>query len=297
MGKFGMHVDLHEDEWLPYAMRLPQGSSDRIRHRREGRRNLHITHEAGAYRAYCYSCGVGSRVPKEHSRLSEEAPKELPGGCSFPSDAEYMDDPRRHFSPLHWIAAKNLWLRILLHGGTEVLYSPSHYSLCFDFANGHRCMRSLRPGAGAKWLTLKDAGFLNFPDAPAGKSYRIVVEDPLSAQKLLYAAWSYPGEATPLDMPVEVLCALGTRCKDSLLLHLLQKQDSPVLFLFDGDSPGEVGAERAAARARRMGLQADWGTAPRGYDPKDLHIYELHALLRKAQQGGLNGQAYRTGAG
>jgi hypothetical protein len=255
-----------------------------VYHRREGRPNLVIGNESGKWWAYCQSCKQGGVVEKDHVKIT---------GGTAPASSTHLDLPRDSLPILDLDEfCRDAVLRMLASKNMDQMYLPPiHFSeqrkrMLIDTGQGW-LGRDTTGHSPQKWLTydgslylgnhlqdtqpplsVVDMGDAGTAQQPA-KRMAVVVEDPFSYYKVLWALRETPG--------VSVFCALGTVIRPVLRMRLLAA--GLVVCFFDGDPAGETGARREASAMRALGCRAVARCAPEGFDPKDLSIEDIRSFI------------------
>lgn len=257
-------------DWLKKAKALPVGRQDRIYHGRERRPNLVIWNKPDRWDCYCQSCKQGQRVMKEHVRIDVLSPEAKKSDLTIPRDMQQYD--KLDESTLH-----NL-LTFLSSKGMDNMMLPTWYYSC----TRKRILihtiegwlgRDVTGTALEKWLTYNNQGFLWRGRELTNRT--VICEDPFSFFKIVWA--------TEAQINCNVMCALGTGTKSSMVNRLLGQEY--VQFMFDGDAAGYKGAAVGAARLRGVGIHALECCAPAGKDPKDLTAAEIRSLITGETDG------------
>lgn len=248
-----------DEEWLAQAKRLPVHGKTRVRHRREGRPNLVIGHDADRWWCYCQACKAGAVVQKEHVLIT---------GRKAPEGSTWLDLPADRLPLLSMDSfAQGAVLGLLAQKNMDAMYLPDLWfsderkRLLLDTGQGW-LGRDTTGGSHQKWLTYSGTPYLG---APEGRDRAIVVEDPFSYYKVRWALRHETQHA--------VYCALGTAVKAALALQL--RLHHRVTMFMDGDAAGYRGAEAGASKMRGLGVQAVARCAPPGLDPKDLTVQQI----------------------
>lgn len=279
---------LPDSEWLPLAKKLGVGSTSRHYHRREGRPNLVVGNTVGKWWAYCQSCKAGGVVEKDHVKIT---------GGKAPESSTHLDLPRDSTPILELDEfSRDAVLKLLAEKNMDQMYLPPLYfseqrkRMLLDTGQGW-LGRDTTGHSPQKWLTYDGSLYLgnHSPDPQAtlpvvgvgsmGANEQasthprtaIIVEDPFSYYKVLWALRDTPG--------VTVYCALGTVVRPTFVRSLLLRPASRHVLFFDGDIAGEVGAKREAHKLRGLGLRAVARCAPAGHDPKDLTIEHIRGFV------------------
>lgn len=188
---------LHQHEWLHIAQRIPLHSKTRTYHGRERRPNLVIGNEPDKYWAYCQACKCGAVHEKEHVRLTGESPEKHRSDLTIPND---LVDPRTSEALTAgvgaYLAGKGMDFKYL----PNVLYSASRRRILLLEHGQFWFGRDITDTAKQKWLSYSGAQFVQLS---TGHRYAVVTEDLFSAHKVEHVRQQQ-------DMPVDVLCALGT---------------------------------------------------------------------------------------
>lgn len=255
---------LLREEWLKKAQALCIGRTDRVFHKRETRPNLVIWNKGDRWSAYCHACHKGDVVMKEHVRLDVLSPEVKRSDLSLPQDMRLhslMDE-----------GTQAMLATFLASKGMDNLMMPPWYYSC----TRKRILIQLNEGwmgrdvtgtALEKWLTYNGQHYLW--KARGAARHTVCVEDTFSWLKVIWA--------TEGRINCNVLCALGTGIKDSIMMRLLKQEY--VQFMFDGDAAGYKGAAEGAQRCRGLSIRATACCAPAGKDPKDLTGEEIRNLI------------------
>lgn len=251
-----------KEEWLPQAKRLVVGNSIRVRHRREGRPNLVIGHDAEKYWCYCHACHEGGVVHKEHVRLEDgRTPEKHRSDLTLPQDMRpVIGEPALENAIGAFLAGKGMDFKYLPNL-TGLTYSASRKRLILNTSPGHYLGRDVSGQAKEKWLSYNNEKYLS-GYMPEVHKLAVVVEDPFSFYKVQHAFST--------AQALRVFCSLGTRMGKELMLVLTQ---SPlVMFMYDGDKAGYAGSESNAKRLSVFGPRCIAHCAPPGFDPKDMEL-------------------------
>jgi hypothetical protein len=255
---------LRREDWLRKAQGLCIGRQERIFHGRERRPNLIIWNKPDMWSCYCQACRKGDVVMKEHVRLDVLSPEAKRSDLSLPTDirCHSMLDMGTQCMTATFLASK----------GMDNLMMPSwHYSctrkrILIQTPEGWMG-RDVTGNALEKWLTYNGQTYLWHSRGAARRT--VVCEDTFSFLKLIWA--------TQNRIECNVMCALGTGIKDSIMMRLLKQEY--VQFMFDGDAAGYKGAAEGVARCRGLNISAMSCCSPAGKDPKDLSGEELRNLI------------------
>lgn len=256
-----------EAEWLHLAKGTPVGSKRRVRHLRERRVNMVVGNEPDRWFCYCQSCKEGQIVMKEHVRVT---------GVPAPKESESLALPLDLVNVLHADTATQAGvLGFLAHKNMDAVYlpplyfSPSRKRLLIPSANGW-LGRDTTERSMQKWLTFTVGTTFLGQTKPGLKQIAVVVEDPFSYYKVMWALRDFP-EYT-------VFSSLGTSVSDALVMVLLSYQD--VRFFYDGDKAGWKGAAVETSRFRAFGCKSQSMCAPNDMDPKDMTIEQIREHLK-----------------
>lgn len=270
---------LQDEEWLAHAKRVYVGSTNRIQHGRESRKNLVVGNDVDRWWAWCQSCKAGAVVRKEHALLVQ---REVKGSRDLTLPADML--PIGQLSG-HQVDAI---FGLLAQKGMDRMYLP--LDLRWSESRHRLMVPTNRPGewigrdtsgkSPQKWLTYHGQHYVAV--RASGAAVAVLTEDVFSAHKV---AWSSEHQ----NLPVDVYCTLGTAMHDALLAHLLSIQTKRVSSFYDGDSAGWKGAERNDMRLRTFGMHDPLNIrdqcAPTGLDPKDCKVsyiqLHLQSLLRR----------------
>lgn len=258
---------IRKEDWLLKAKSLCIGSSTRVFHGREHRPNLVIGNDIDKWWCYCQACKHGGVQQKEHVMLGT-SPETKRSDLTLPRDLVRCGiglDPVLDHGVGQFLASKGMDYSML----PDLWYSCTRKRILIQTAEGW-LGRDITGNALEKWLTYNKQQFLW---KGRNSNTTVVVEDTFSFYKVLWAVEQ-----------VNVMCALGTACKNSMLVQLLDTRQSTVIFLFDGDPAGHHGADAGAHRVRGFGIQGFSQCAPGGKDPKDLQAHELQTLIYKVIQ-------------
>lgn len=265
-------------EWLMQAQHLCIGQKKRIRHNKECTAAMDIYNNDDSWSCWCHRCKDGGRVWKEHqhvrvARVDEDRVQ------AVPADALRIRDATPYVQ-------RQIWKLLISKGiGPEVIpeeilwWSPTANRLLLIW-QGRALGRALSPLQQPKWLMYGEwAGqprvwFTLFN----ASSPVVITEDALSAHKLSHALAQY-------HTAVSVMSCLGTRLTERALALLIQNQTKQIICMFDGDRAGASGADGVRQRVRPFGIQFDEVVLADGYDPKDLTMAELQALVRSKLNG------------
>ncbi|APU03159.1 DNA primase [Ralstonia phage phiAp1] len=272
---------LRDEEWLAHAKRVHVGSTNRVQHGRESRKNLVVGNDADRWWAWCQSCKAGAVVKKEHALLVQ---REVKGSrdLTLPNDMRSID-------ALHGYEVDTVF-GLLARKGMDRMYLPA--DLRWSESRHRLMVPTDRPGewmgrdtsekSMQKWLTYHGQHYVVV--RPASRfSVAVLTEDLFSAHKVAWAAEHQ-------SLPVGVYCTLGTVMHDALLAHLMCAGVAVVSSFYDGDDAGHKGCVRNALRLRALGMQdpaqPDDQCAPWELDPKDMRVsaIQLHLthLLRRS---------------
>lgn len=253
-----MHL-LHED-WLGIAKRLSLNTTARVIHGREHRANLVIGNAPDRWWAYCQACKCGGVELKTHVQFNTEHREYSGRQLITPTDLVPLQEADTH--------TQTAVVEFLYSKGMDVLYLPPLFTSAragrlLMKSNGAWLGRALSEHIPEKWLM-----YTNIPYAGVIHSHKtaVITEDAFSMFKVRYAM-------ERADTPVDVLCSLGTAVRDGLSVPLLQYDR--VLFMYDGDSAGYVGAARESKRFGTFGLYSRSICAPHGLDPKDMTLQAI----------------------
>jgi len=252
---------LPEEDWLRKAKALPIGRQDRLYHGREKRPNLVVGNLPDRWWAYCQHCKQGAVLHKEHVRLGVASPEAKKSNLSLPCDLvpfSMLDEPTLHVLSV-FLASKGMDAVML----PPLWYSCTRKRILIQVNEGW-LGRDVTGNALEKWLTYtRDTKYLYWNQYAART---VVVEDVFSYFKVIWAKPNY-----------NVMCALGTGIKDSIVMKLLNH--NLVYFMFDGDDAGHRGADTGVTRLRGLGTPAVNVCAPLGHDPKDLSAAAIRSLI------------------
>lgn len=249
------------EDWLKKAQALRIGAQDRIYHKRERRPNLVIWNHQDSWSCYCQACKQGGRVMKEHVRLGD-SPEQHQSNLVLPTDLiqfHNLDEHTQH-TILVFLVSKGMDLCML----PTVWYSCTRKRILLGTPQGW-LGRDITGNALEKWLTYNNSKYLLIRKE---YGHTVVVEDPFSWYKVMWATKA---------MDVNVMCALGTGIKDSIVIELAH--DKSVHFFFDGDKAGIQGARMGARRMQALGVKASAVTAPPNLDPKDLSAEQIRKFI------------------
>ncbi len=256
---------LPKEEWLPQAKRLAVGMQTRLFHRREKRPNLVVGNNADKYWAYCQACKKGGVEEKTHVRLDVASPERKRSNLSMPTDMQRVCDLDMTLqAPLLGFLAKKGMDHCML---PPPWYSPSRKRLLICHDQREWLGRDVTGDALEKWLTYQGTQYLGYVAVHGNPALAVVVEDTFSYYKVRWAT----------NHSISVYCALGTGIKDALAHELLRHKE--VLWMFDGDTAGDVGATKGVARMRGLGVKSRKTLAPWGFDPKDLTAEQIRLIL------------------
>ena len=275
-------------DWLHLAKRLPVGGTTRVYYQRDTRPNLVIGNSTSKFWCYCQKRKQGGVVEKDHVKIT---------GGTAPASSTHLDLPRDSLPILDLDEfCRDAVLRMLASKNMDQMYLPPIY-----FSEQRKRMlintgqgwlgRDTTGHSPQKWLTydgslylgnhlqdtqpplsMVDMGDAGTTAQQPAKRTAVVVEDPFSYYKVLWALRDMPDFA--------VYCGLGTVLRPSLRLHLL-KHSSRVVCFFDGDNAGVSGGVREASAMRGLGHPAIARPAPTGYDPKDLSIEDIRSFIHE----------------
>lgn len=266
---------LRDEEWLAHAKRVHVGSTNRVQHRRESRKNLVVGNDADRWWAWCQSCKAGAVVKKEHALLVQ---REVKGSrdLTLPNDMRRIDE-------LHGYEVDTVF-GLLARKGMDRMYLPA--DLRWSESRHRLMVPTDRPGewmgrdtsekSPQKWLTYNGQHYVTVRRA---KRFGVAVmtEDLFSAHKVAWAAEHY-------GLELGVFCSLGTTMHDALLAHLLLADCVLVSSFYDGDEAGWRGAHTNWKRLQAMSMDDPaphpLQCAPSGLDPKDMRVSEIQLHLK-----------------
>lgn len=237
------------------------GRQDRLFHGREKRPNLVIGNLPDRWWAYCQNCKQGGVVQKEHVRLGVASPEANKSNLTLPCDlARFGDLDEATLHALSTFLASKGMDAVML---PPLWYSCTRKRILLQLNEGW-IGRDVTGNALEKWLTYTRT--TQYLWCQRDSSTAVVLEDAFSYFKVIWA-----------DPSHNVMCALGTGIKPSILLKLSTQQRT--YFMFDGDAAGYKGATEGVHRIRGLGGLAHECCAPLGHDPKDLTAVQIRNLI------------------
>lgn len=259
---------LPEHEWLAQAKRLAVGMKSRIKHRNEKRINLVIGNDPDKYWAYCQRCHEGGVVKKDHVLLGDYDPI-IPVELGTPDDMKMVRFSEYEVPVARFLATKNMALTYMPQ---DLRVSPSQRRLIVPCSTHNDCFyhgRDLTGRSDRKWLNYNSQQIVLAPTYQQRKRV-VVVEDLFSMFKVNWAAHNS-------NIPVNVVCALGTAIKGSLVVQLMEFDN--VIWFFDADPAGTDGALNGMRRMRVWNRQR-FIKPPAGCDPKDMDCKDIVSLIK-----------------
>lgn len=255
---------LRRGDWLHLAKQLRVGESTKVVHPDDlgARPSMTVSNHPDRWSAWCFRRNKGGVVFKD-AVFSLTAPAQstdlaLPGDMVPIGDLQYHE--RQAIG--RFIISKNVSDRYL----PPLYYSESRQRLLLEVGPDTYMGRDLTEDSGAKWVNYRYV-----PHLIGGRGHILVlVEDPLSFYKLLYALQGTDHRPVAL---------LGTRIRPQTMRELLKCGREAVVML-DGDAAGRRAAPKVARELRGFGIPASIVDLPDGDDPKDLQIGELNARVQ-----------------
>lgn len=252
-------------DWLDRAKRLAVGMRVRVVHGRERRPNLVIGNDKDKWWAYCQACKEGGVLTKEHVLLN--AP--IVGtqvDLVLPDDIVPVLGSDYELAVGKFLAGKHMMYPYL----PTLYYSTRTRRLMIQDAEQQWHGRDLTERSAAKWLHYgaKHSG------VPAKTT--ILVEDMFSKWKVEYALRDtiYKHHA--------VVCTLGTSMSVSTVLAL--KDAGWLIWMYDGDQPGDDGYTHGRLRMQAFGMFQSRLRPPQGLDPKDMDCTEIRLMVAEAHK-------------
>ena len=259
---------LPEHEWLAQAKRLAVGMKSRIKHRHERRINLVIGNDPDKYWCYCQRCHEGGIVKKDHVLLGDTY-NVVHDNVVLPDDRVFVRGSEYEVPVARFLATKNMALAYLPAG---ISVSPKARRLIVHV--GRMCEdkhgRDLTGKSQYKWMNYTGAQIAPGQDSADSSNPCVVVEDLFSMFKVRWACHN-------ADLPVDVLCALGTDIKAAVALYLTQYQKN--IWFFDNDPAGNNGVSSGVKRMRPFSEQVAI-YPPLGCDPKDMDCKDIVSLIK-----------------
>jgi len=256
---------LPHSEWLDRAKRLSIGMHVRVQHRNERRPNMVIGNDNDKWWAYCQACKEGGVMPKEHVLLNSTT-KHEPVLLTIPTDIKPVLGSEFEQAIGKFLASKHMMFPYL----PTLYYSEQARRLLIQDDNNRWHGRDLTDRSPAKWL--------HYGASYSGTVCKntIITEDMFSMWKVQFAL------KDTLRKGWGVFCTLGTSVSQPAALQL--KEAGRLIWAYDGDAAGYVGANYGRRRMQVFVDAQSRARPPEGLDPKDMDCQAIRDLMRSIDQ-------------